>query len=115
MKCVHLENPDSRQILLFFRQSLHNIQEYIFIYKNNSAEYDIAVKLSAVDAKTRRLYKIIYIHMRLLSLCLYRCEDFSKMDRTAVYPDQCQSEIVVCQSSITSTAGSKRPNILALK
>lgn len=53
--------------------------------------------------------------MRLLSLCLYRCEDFSKMDRTAVYPDQCRSEIVVYQSSIASTVGLKRPNILALK
>lgn len=53
--------------------------------------------------------------MRLLSLCLYRCEDFSKMDRTAVYPDQCRSVIVVYQSSITSTVGLKRPNILDLK
>jgi len=67
MKCVHLENPDSRQILLFFRQSLHNIREYIFIYKNNSAEYDIAVKLSAVATKTRRLYKIIYIYISVYS------------------------------------------------
>lgn len=74
MKCVQLENPDSRQILLFFRQSLHNIREYIFIYKKNSTEYDIAVKLSLVAKKHDgcNIYKYVYSHFVFIDVKIFQ-------------------------------------------